>query len=105
MECNRCTVSEILPGRCRSSSQCLFLQLERCSAKKGRAKVPVDVTFADLAQDTQKFDGRLVRVRALLALSWEGDNFLSEPTPESLPSNAPSVECPIICMVLLETRT
>jgi hypothetical protein len=58
--------------------------------EEGPSKGSVDVTFADLAQDPQKFDGRLVRVRALLALSWEGDNFLSEPTPESLPPNAPS---------------
>jgi len=43
-----------------------------------------------MSQHPQKFDGRLVRVRALLSLSWEGDNFLSEPNPRRIPSHDPA---------------
>ena len=54
---------------------------------------PVEVTLEDLSSYPQKFDGHLVRVRALLVLGWEGDNFLidpSKPTPEGFPSRNPA---------------
>jgi len=43
----------------------------------------VPVTVADLAQNPQKFDGRLVRVDALFVYGWEGDDFVSDPKPEA----------------------
>jgi hypothetical protein len=54
---------------------------------------PVEVTLEDLSLYPQKFDGHLVRVRALLVFGWEGDNFLidpSKPTPEGFPSQNPA---------------
>jgi hypothetical protein len=37
-------------------------------------------SVAELSKAPRKFDGRLVRVRALLEFGWEGDNFLSDPS-------------------------
>jgi hypothetical protein len=44
---------------------------------------PTQVSVSDLGRDPQKFDGRLVRVQALLVFGWEGDNFLSDPDPRT----------------------
>jgi ankyrin repeat protein len=52
-----------------------------------RINKPVKVTIVDLAKSARKYDGRLVRIDALLSLSWEGDNFLSAPNPTSMPPN------------------
>jgi len=44
------------------------------------------VTILDLASHPRKYDGQLVRLdEALLALSWEGDNLLSESNPQAMP--------------------
>jgi ankyrin repeat protein len=51
---------------------------------------PIDVTISDLSQHPQKFDGQLVRVAASLVFGWEGDNFMSDPNPQSIPSSGPS---------------
>jgi hypothetical protein len=37
---------------------------------------PISVDVASLSKSPQKFDGRLVRIRAWLLYGWEGDNFL-----------------------------
>ena len=37
-------------------------------------------SISDLAQHPLRFDGRLVVVRARLAMGWEGDNFLLDPS-------------------------
>jgi hypothetical protein len=50
----------------------------------------IDVTIYDLGATPQQFDGHHVRVRALLSFGWEGDNFLSDPTPRNLPSGSPA---------------
>jgi Ankyrin repeats (3 copies) len=57
----------------------------RLQAQEAPSKTPIEVTITDLSLHPQEFDGRLVYVRAVLALSWEGDNFLSEPTPQGVP--------------------
>jgi ankyrin repeat protein len=52
---------------------------------------PKNVTISDLAVHPQKYDGRLVRVQAVLVFGWEGDNFLvdpSKPVPLYMPSRA-----------------
>ena len=41
---------------------------------------PIVASVTALSLDPLKFDGRLVVVRARLALGWEGDNFLFEPS-------------------------
>jgi len=46
----------------------------------------VDVTVSGLSQHPAEFDGRLVRIRAVLACGWEGDDFISDPNPQSMPS-------------------
>jgi hypothetical protein len=46
---------------------------------------PAKVTILDLASHARQYDGQLVQLDALLALSWEGDNFLSEPNPQTMP--------------------
>jgi hypothetical protein len=54
---------------------------------------PIDVTLEDLSLHPRKFDGHLVRVRALLVFGWEGDNFLidpSKPAPTGFPSRSPA---------------
>ncbi len=53
-------------------------------------KSPIDTTISDLSLNPQKFDGQLVRVRALLTFGWEGDNFLFEPSnpnPQMIPAS------------------
>ena len=47
------------------------------------ARTPLQITISDLAANPGKFDGQFVRVRALLVYGWEGDDFLSDPTPQS----------------------
>jgi hypothetical protein len=42
---------------------------------------PIDVTISDISLHALRFDGHLVRVRALLAFGWEGDNFLYDLNP------------------------
>jgi hypothetical protein len=42
-----------------------------------------DVTVHELSRQSQVYDGHLVRVRAVAVLGWEGDNFLSDPSPQS----------------------
>jgi ankyrin repeat protein len=54
------------------------------------AKNPIDVTISDLSLHPQKFDGQLVRFQGLLVLSWEGDNFISDPDPQRTSSSDPS---------------
>jgi hypothetical protein len=51
---------------------------------------PTDVTVSDLSRHPEKFDGHLVRVQAVLVLGWEGDNFMSDPNPQSMPSSGPA---------------
>jgi|SRR5579864_5199506 len=54
---------------------------------------PIDATITDLSQRPQEFDGRLVRIHAVLVFGWEGDNFLidaSKPSPLSMPSRDPA---------------
>ena len=55
-----------------------------------RNENPTEVTITDLGRDPQKFDGRLVRVQGILVFGWEGDNFLSDPSPQNLPSGYPA---------------
>ena len=44
-------------------------------------QIPTAVTIAYLSTNPQKLDGQLVRVRAILVMGWEGDNFLyDQPT-------------------------
>jgi hypothetical protein len=42
-----------------------------------------DVTVYELSRQPREYDGHLVRVRAVVVLSWEGDNFLSDPNPQN----------------------
>ena len=56
-----------------------------CSISSAQAK-PIDVAVRDLSQTPRKFDGLLVRLRALAVLGWEGDNFLYDP-PEQASEN------------------
>jgi hypothetical protein len=61
---------------------CLALGCFACSAHESVTLT----TIADLSKNPSKFDGRLVRVRALLERGWEGDDFLSDSaTPVSHP--------------------
>jgi hypothetical protein len=43
----------------------------------------ITVTVSDLAENPAKFQGSLVRVRALYVSGWEGDSFLSDPKPQA----------------------
>jgi len=63
---------------------------DHLSCQELPAPSAIDVTIYDLGANPQKFDGRQVRVRALLVFGWEGDNFLSDPTPRNLPSGSPA---------------
>jgi hypothetical protein len=54
---------------------------------------PIESTITDLSLHPQEFDGRLVRVQAVLVFGWEGDNFLldpAKPKPLSMPSSDPA---------------
>src|SRR5215469_14459334 len=53
----------------------------------------IEATVTDLSRRPQEFDGRLVRIQAVLLPGWEGDNFLvdpSKPSPLSMPSRDPA---------------
>jgi hypothetical protein len=63
---------------------------DRLSCQEPPASGTIDVTVYDLGANPQQFDGRHVRVRALLVFGWEGDNFLSDPVPRNLPSGSPA---------------
>jgi hypothetical protein len=47
--------------------------------------LPTLTSITELSKNPRKFDGRLVRVRALLEFGWEGDNFLIDPMPPASP--------------------
>ena len=54
---------------------------------------PIDATVTDLSRRPQEFDGRLVRIQAVLVFGFEGDNFLvdpAKPSPLSMPSRDPA---------------
>jgi ankyrin repeat protein len=54
---------------------------------------PIDTTVTELSRRPQDFDGRLVRIHAVLGFGWEGDNFLvdpAKPIPLSMPSRDPA---------------
>lgn len=54
---------------------------------------PIEVTVTDLSRRPQEFDGRLVKIHVVVIPSWEGDNFLvdpSKPSPLSMPSRDPA---------------
>jgi hypothetical protein len=61
----------------------LFCEPSLC--QEPPASNPVKVTILDLASRARQYDGQLVQLDGLLALSWEGDNFLSEPNPQGMP--------------------
>lgn len=46
---------------------------------------PRKTTVLELASHAQQYDGQIVQLDAVLALSWEGDNFLSQPNPQAMP--------------------
>lgn len=55
------------------------LLCESSVCQQSPANNPAKATILDLASHPRQYDGQLVQLDALLALSWEGDNFLSEP--------------------------
>lgn len=61
------------------------LVCESSVCQQSPANTPAQVTILDLASHARQYDGQLVQFDALLALSWEGDNFLSEPNPQTMP--------------------
>jgi len=65
----------------------LFSGLSRCQDIFN--KRPIDVTISDLARHPKEFDGKLLRVQGVLVLSWEGDNFLSDPDASRAASRDP----------------
>ena len=77
-------------GFVRSQRYVLVSILCAAAALHGEnVKSPVEATVAQLAANPAKFNGRLVRVDALLVYGFEGDDFLSDPiretqTPEHL---------------------
>lgn len=72
----RLLIVALLAGLLCESSVC------QQSPANNPAKV---VTILDLASHPRQYDGQLVQLDALLALSWEVDNFLSEPNPQAMP--------------------
>lgn len=70
----------------------LFLAFLSCSIAQCQdlfGKRPMDVAISDLAQRPKEFDGKIVRVQGVLVLSWEGDNFLSDPDAARASSRDP----------------
>jgi ankyrin repeat protein len=63
----------------------IVLFRESSACQEPPAKNPVKVTILDLASHARQYDGQLLQIEGLLALSWEGDNFLSEPNPQRMP--------------------
>ncbi len=68
----------------------IALSGDQLSCQEPPTSGTIDVTIYDLGANPQQFDGHHVRDRALLAYGWEGDNFLSDPTPRNLPSGSPA---------------
>jgi hypothetical protein len=69
----------------------LVLSIILCAAFSVGQELPAIVRLADLSKNPEKFDGRLVQVRAWLAFGWEGDNYLfdsSDPAPLKMPSHS-----------------
>lgn len=65
----------------------------RLQAQEAPSKIPIEVTVSDLSSHPEAFDGRLVRIQALLVFGWEGDNFLldpSKPKPLGMHSRDPA---------------
>jgi hypothetical protein len=61
-----------------------------CAAVTAGQELPAIVHLRDLSKAPEKFDGRLIQVRAWLAFGWEGDNYLfdsSDPAPLKMPSH------------------
>jgi hypothetical protein len=50
---------------------------------------PIEATVSDLSRRPQDFDGRLVRIQAVLVPGLEGDNFLVDPSKPSPLSQSP----------------
>jgi hypothetical protein len=48
------------------------------------------VTISELGLHPEKYDRRLVSVNAWLVFGWEGDDFLSDPSPQNMPSGGPA---------------
>ena len=68
----------------------LMLCIIMCTAVSVGQELPAIASLADLSKNPEKFDGRLVQVRAWLAFGWEGDNYLfdsSDPAPRKMPSH------------------
>lgn len=63
----------------------LFGGILQC--QEGPSQSPIDVTVSELSLHPEKLDGHLVRVQAVLVFGWEGDNFMSDPNPQSMPSS------------------
>lgn len=61
----------------------IFVLLTAAWAEDRPGGEAIKVTVADLARDPAKFDGRFIRVDALLVYGFEGDDFLSDPTADS----------------------
>jgi hypothetical protein len=51
---------------------------------------PTEVTISELGLHPQKYDRSLVTVHAWLVFGWEGDDFLSDPSPQNMPSGSPA---------------
>jgi hypothetical protein len=69
----------------------LVLSVILCGAVSSGQEPPAIVRLAELSKTPEKFDGRLIQVRAWLAFGWEGDNYLfesSDPAPLKMPTNA-----------------
>lgn len=78
----------MLPVRMRRTLQCFLLCLILCQHPLAQTS-PAAVSVARLSQDPRAFDGRLVIVRGVLVLGWEGDNFLYD-APAIRQSKSPS---------------
>lgn len=61
------------------------LLCESSVCQESPANNPAKVTILDLASHARQFDGQPIQLDARLAISWEGDNFLSEPNPQAMP--------------------
>ena len=62
-------------------SLCLLLLLDKpAPCKQGTASPPINVSVSELATHPQKYDGKLVCVKAVAVYGWEGDDFLIDPS-------------------------